>query len=174
MFILVVGVVTIRNALTGPSAVSDPAGQWTTPPRQKTPPLKTEPQEHQGSGFTFTSPAGWQRADDWGDKNDGKIVDAAGNDITVYIFDRDDPRDRCRKELRALEVWVPGEISDLPDRKLDGKVAPGGQLLGEDTYQMRCAAGPAGLYNISLQSHPDDIDATSAAYTALLDSWKWR
>lgn len=175
VLIIVVGVAVIRNALTDPSGSSaGPVGEWTTPPRRKTPPLKTEPEQQQGSGFTFTSPAGWKRGDDWGDKNDGRIVDATGNQISIYIFEKDEPRQRCRNELRSLEIWVPGEISELPDRKLDGKVAPGGQLLGEETYHMRCASGPSGLYNISLKSHPDDIDATSTALTAVLDSWKWR
>ncbi len=171
VMIIIGGVVVVGNAMnTARSGSSDP---WTTPPPEQTPPLPTKPEQQQGTGFTFTSPAGWTRAPEWGDKNDGKIIDVSGNDITVYIFPASNPKKRCAAELKSLEIWVPGEITDLPDRKIDGQVAPGGQLDGEDTYRMRCAVSKGALYNISMQTNPDQVDDVDAAFNAVLDSWRW-
>ncbi|WP_152364047.1 hypothetical protein [Microlunatus speluncae] len=171
VLIITGGVVVIGNAMN--STRGGPSDPWSTPPREKTPPLPTKPEQQQGTGFTFTSPAGWTRAPEWGDKNDGKIIDAAGNDITVYVLAGSTPEKLCQEQLRDLEIWVPGVITDLPDRKIDGQVAPGGQLAGEDTYRMRCVQSKGTLFNISLQSDPNDIDVTDQALNSVLDSWQW-
>ncbi|HLT60595.1 MAG TPA: hypothetical protein VK020_05350, partial [Microlunatus sp.] len=151
----------------------------TTVPRatatQFRPPPDAPAEQHEGTGFTFTTPTGWARSPKWGERNDGLIVDSEGNQITIYIFEQDEPRSRCQKELKALEVWVPGAISELPDRKIDGKLAPGGQLDGtRETYQMRCALANRSIYNISLEIKNGDVEKSTAALDEVLDSWKWK
>lgn len=127
----------------------------------------------EGNGFTFTAPDGWSRSPEWGDRNDGRIVDDAGNQISIYVNQASDARARCQAELRALEIWVPGEISELPDRKIGGKDGPGGQLIGEESYRMRCVQIKAFVYNISLKANNEDLDVADEAFNAVLDSWKW-
>lgn len=131
------------------------------------------PQEMTGPGFRFTSPEGWARSPEWGSHNDGQLVDSAGNDITIYIFENGDAGERCSQELRSLEVWEPGEITDLPGRKVDGRPAPGGQLTGERTYQLRCVQANSAIYNLTFESANEDLAAVEHAYTAVLDGWKW-
>lgn len=168
---IIIGTITVAGVtLNKPTAGTDP---WSTAPRDKKKPLPTKPEQQNGPGFTFTSPAGWTRAPDWGDGNDAKIIDAAGNDITVYIFAASNPKKRCDAELKSLEIWVPGVITDLPDRQVDGQVAPGGQLAGEETYRMRCAVSKGSLFNLTMQSHNDEVEDVDAAFNAVLDSWQW-
>jgi hypothetical protein len=171
--LIIIAIVNVAGIARNSSATGgDP---WTTAPRDrdKKPPLSTKPEQQQGVGFTFTSPAGWTKSPEWGDNNDAKIIDAAGNDITVYIFPAANPKKRCDAELKSLEIWVPGKITALSDRKVDGQLAPGGQLAGEDTYRMRCALSKGAVFNITMQSHNDDVDEVDAAFTAVLDSWRW-
>lgn len=170
--LIIVATATVINLVRHSSGAgsNDP---WPTPARVSTPPLSTKPAQQEGVGFTFTSPAGWTRSPDWGNRNDGRIVDAAGNEISVWIFPGADPRKGCDKELKSLEVWVPGVITDLPDRKVGGRPAPGGQLAGKETYRMRCVAYKGSLFNITLQSRNDDLEAVDAAFNAVLDSWRW-
>jgi hypothetical protein len=134
-------------------------------------PLPAQPMET--ATFTFTSPDGWGRAADWGTANDAALVDRAGNTIRVYSWVDDDAADRCQRELSSLQIWVPGEISSVPGRKVGGRPAPGGMLTGEDVYVLRCVAYRGRVVNMSSKADPDDVDAVDAAYAAVLDSWNW-
>lgn len=150
-----------------PSAQSSPSERPSQSPSRR-PPQRTEQ-----TGFRFTAPPGWRTADDWGRGNVGRIVDESGNEISIYLWQAADPRRRCQAELKALSVWEAGEISGLPDHKVDGKLAPGGQLEGELTYRMRCVAVRSAVYNITLETAPGDLAESDQAFNAVLDGWRW-
>ncbi len=151
-----------------PSETPIPSATAPTPSPSRRAPERTE-----GPGFKFAAPPGWKPSPEWGERNDGRIVDDAGNQISIYVWDNVDARRRCQAELNALAIWEPGEISELKERKVGGKPAPGGQLVGESTYRMRCVSANKAVYNISLKTAPGDLDASNRAYNATLDSWKW-
>lgn len=133
-----------------------------------------EPVRMEGPGFTFTAPVGWARSEDWGKANDAKIVDRAGNDITVYSWPGTAAADRCRRELKSLQIWEPGEIADVAEREVGGKPAPGGELRGEKVYVLRCVEVDGRIYNSSSESDPSDEEEVAQAYGAVLDSWEWK
>lgn len=127
------------------------------------------------TAFSFTAPEGWQRSGQWGQRNDASIVDAAGNEITVYSWTTSaTAQARCDVELKVLKIWVPGEISSLPPITMGGSPAPGGTLSGESFYELRCASRDGVVYNLALKAKPADRDRAVAALRAVAGSWQWK
>ncbi|MEI2827276.1 MAG: hypothetical protein V9F04_13430 [Dermatophilaceae bacterium] len=128
-----------------------------------------------GKAFTFALPEGWKLGPESGSRNEVQIVDAAGNDITVYAWTSSgSAKARCDTELKVLQIWVPGEIASLPPITMGGQEAPGGTLSGQDFYELRCAAHQGVIYNLAVQSTPADKDKSVAAMRAVAASWAWK
>jgi len=132
-------------------------------------PTSTTPQRHRGPGFAFTAPAGWARTAE----EELRIVDRHRNQIAVRILADDDPRTRCRNELKAIGIWSSARYSELPDREIGGRVAPGGEMVGANTFRMRCVRAHSAVYLIHLHAAPGLRRQALPAFTAILDSWEW-
>ncbi len=149
-----------------------------TPTVSATDPVATGPVSGStidGGAFTFTLPEGWSRGPKSGSGNDVQIVDAAGNDITVYSWTTTaSAKTRCDTELKVLQIWVPGEISSLPPITMGGTEAPGGTLAGKDFYELRCVSHKGVVYNLSVKTKPADKEKSVAAMRAVAAAWVWK
>ena len=127
------------------------------------------------NGFSFTAPAGWTRSATWGERNEAQIVDGAGHVISVYLFKSPASADaRCQAELKALQAFVPGQITSVEPTTIGGLAGAGGTLENSTAfYQMYCVKRGDLIYNLSLRTTPSQRSAGVAALKAVASTWQW-
>lgn len=175
-----------RTSATTPApatvAPASPVAETTQSSAPASPSTTAEPgsDESLSSDYvSLTAPDGWAKAADSGDGNEIKIVDTADatSDITVYLLSphrNGNLATVCKTEMDVLKIWVPGEISKLPDRTIGGKKAVGYALAGDKQHVMYCIAHAGEVFTINSEAATDKADRVASVYDAVVASVAWK
>lgn len=158
---------------------SDPSTQPTDPPStdtQQPDPVSAEITADgrlDGPGYSFVVPAAWTLSPESGSGDDGSIVDGQGSDITVYVMQQG--VDYCQADAEVLQIWVPGELTALPDREIGGLPATGNRLVGDagDYYELYCVDVDGVAYEVSLQTTTALEPQVQPLFEDALGTWTW-
>ncbi len=188
---LIVAALVLRPGLVTPTPVSAPA----TPVPASSPPSVgqvpsasssaaprpadlevVDGRVHLPEGFSFLVPEGFEVVS----HGDGHIVQIADDVLTVTVYElawfaASDARDRCVRELDALQVWVPGAIELLPDVTVGGLTGGGGSLVGDEGvyYEMYCFDLDGVIVNPSITGPNEFSPEARGLLRLVFESWRW-
>lgn len=169
------------SASTTPVPASSPSSVGQVPSLSSTAPRPADLEVvdgrvHLPEGFSFLMPEGFEVVS----HGDGHIVRIADDVLTVTVyqlgwFAASDARDRCARELDALQVWVPGTIELLPDVTVGGLTGGGGSLIGDEGvyYEMYCFDLDGVIVNPRVTGSNEFSPEARGLLRLVLESWRW-